>query len=106
MVDFGDTVLATDGPIRVEVVATAKRDLKAGETIDGLGGFMTYGECENVWISEPQGLLPMGLAEGCVLTADVAKDQAIKLSDVTFPEGRLIDRLRAEQAAAFPSPKS
>lgn len=104
VVDFGDTVLATDGPIRVEVIATAKRDLKSGETIDGLGGFMTYGECENVWVSEPEDLLPMGLAEGCVLKNDVAKDQAIKMSDVVFPEGRLIDKLRAEQAQAFPSP--
>jgi predicted homoserine dehydrogenase-like protein len=62
-------VLATDGPIRVEVVATAKRDLKAGEVIDGLGGFMTYGECENVWVSETRGLLPMGIAEGCAWSA-------------------------------------
>jgi predicted homoserine dehydrogenase-like protein len=51
---FGDTVLATEGPIRVEVIATAKRDLKAGETLDGLGGFMTYGECENAWVSGPR----------------------------------------------------
>jgi hypothetical protein len=67
-------VLATDGPIRVEVVATAKRDLKAGEVIDGLGGFMTYGECENVWVSGPEDLLPMGVAEGCRLVRDVPKD--------------------------------
>ncbi|MEM9843187.1 MAG: SAF domain-containing protein, partial [Pseudomonadota bacterium] len=87
-------------------IATAKRDLKAGETIDGLGGFMTYGECENVWVSEPEGLLPMGIAEGCVLLRDVPKDAAIKLSDVSIPEGRLIDQLRAEQAATFPSPAS
>ncbi|CAN0586591.1 unnamed protein product, partial [Ectocarpus sp. 12 AP-2014] len=100
-----DTVLATEGPIRVEVIATAKRDLKAGEVIDGLGGFMTYGECENVWVSEPEGLLPMGIAEGCVLKKDVAKDTAITLADVTLPEGRLIDALRAEQAATFKAPQ-
>jgi predicted homoserine dehydrogenase-like protein len=88
---FGDTVLATDGPIRVEVVATAKRDLKAGQVIDGLGGFMTYGECENVWVSGPEDLLPMGVAEGCRLVRDVPKDTAIRRADVTLPEGRLID---------------
>lgn len=104
VVDFNDTVLATEGPIRVEVIATAKRDLKAGEEIDGLGGFMTYGECENVWVSDPEGLLPMGIAEGCVLVRDVPKDAAIKLSDVTLPEGRLIDQLRAEQATMFEVP--
>jgi predicted homoserine dehydrogenase-like protein len=57
---FGDTVLATEGPIRVEVIATAKRDLKAGEVLDGLGGFMTYGECENAWVSGPEGFCRWG----------------------------------------------
>jgi predicted homoserine dehydrogenase-like protein len=101
---FGDTVLATEGPIRVEVVATAKRDLKAGETLDGLGGFMTYGECENVWVSGPERLLPMGIAEGCRLVRDVPKNQALSYDDVKIPEGRLIDSLRAEQDATFPAP--
>src|SRR6056297_2244456 len=104
VVDFGDTVLATEGPIRVEVIAVAKRDLTVGETIDGLGGFMTYGLCENTWVSCAEGLLPMGLAEGCVLSQNVAKDQALKLSDVTFPAGRVIDALRVEQDAAFHAP--
>lgn len=102
---FGDTVVASDGPIRVEVVSLAKRDLKAGETLDGIGGFCAYGVCENAWVSKPERLLPIGLADGCVLTRDVAKDQAITLDDVTFPDGRLIDRLRAEQDAVFEVPK-
>ncbi len=101
---FDDTVLATDGPARVEVIATAKRDLKAGEILDGLGGFMTYGECENVWVSEPENLLPMGLAEGCKLIRDVPKDQALSYGDVEIPKGRLIDALRAQQNALFPAP--
>jgi len=101
---FRDTVLATDGPIRVEVVATAKRDLKAGEVLDGIGGFLSYGVCENAWTSAAEGLLPMGLSEGCTLTRDVPKDAAIGLADVRMPGERLIDRLRAEQDAAFPTP--
>lgn len=105
VVDFNDTVLATEGPIRVEVVATAKRDLKVGETLDGLGGFMTYGECENVWVSDAQRLLPMGIAEGCVLKRDVNKDQALSYEDVSIPSDRMIDALRAEQASAFAAPK-
>src|SRR6185436_15402897 len=44
---FNDTVIApAAGPV-VDVVATAKIDLKAGEAIDGLGGYKTYGLCEN-----------------------------------------------------------
>lgn len=101
---FADTVLATEGPIRVEVIATAKRDLKAGEVLDGLGGFMTYGECENVWVSGPERLLPMGIAEGCTLVRDVPKDRAVTYDDVKIPEGRLIDALRSEQDATFAAP--
>lgn len=102
---FGDTILATEGPIRVEVIATAKRDLKIGETLDGLGGYMTYGECENAWVSQAEDLLPMGIAEGCTLVRGVTKGVAIRRTDVNIPKGRLIDRLRAEQDGFFPTPK-
>jgi predicted homoserine dehydrogenase-like protein len=82
---FRDTVLATDGPIRVEVMATAKRDLKAGEVLDGIGGFLSYGVCENAWTSADEGLLPMGLSEGCTLVRDVPKDAALTYADVAIP---------------------
>ena len=43
----------------------------------------------------------LGLAEGCVLTRDVAKDEVVTRDDVEIPGGRLIDELRTEQTAAF-----
>ena len=98
---FGDAVLQPLGAPRVEVVATAKRDLKAGETIDGLGGYLTYGEAEKSETAHNQRLLPMGVAEGCRLKRDVAQDQTLTYDDVELPEGRLIDRLREEQEARF-----
>ena len=98
----GDAVMQPiDGP-RVDVVTTAKTDLKAGEVIDALGGYMTYGQCETYAASRAEGLLPMGLAEGCRLRRDVPKDAVLAYADVEIPPGRLIDRLRAEQDAAFP----
>lgn len=98
---FGDAVLAPlDGP-RVEVIATAKRDLPAGTTLDGIGGYDTYGQCETSEVVEADGLLPMGLAEGCRLRQAVVKDQVLGYEDVNVPEGRLVDRLRAEQRARF-----
>ncbi len=99
----GDPVIQPlDGP-RVEVVATAKRDLRAGEVIDGLGGYMTYGQCETYAASRSGGLLPMGLAEGCRLRRDLPKDAVLNYADVEIPPGRLVDRLRAEQDALFPA---
>ncbi len=98
---FGDaTITPLDGP-KVEVVATAKTDLKKGDTLDGIGYYMTYGECENADVVQQENLLPMGVAPGCVLTRDIAKDETLSYEDVIVPEGRLIDQLRKEQAAHF-----
>jgi predicted homoserine dehydrogenase-like protein len=98
---FKDAVMAPiDGPL-VDVITTAKIDLKAGETLDGIGFYMTYGQCEKSAIVREQRLLPMGLAEGCRLKRDIPKDQVLTYDDVEFPEGRLCDKLRAEQDAYF-----
>ncbi|HEY9878948.1 MAG TPA: Gfo/Idh/MocA family oxidoreductase [Leptolyngbyaceae cyanobacterium] len=98
---FGDAVLAPTEGLKVDVVTLAKTDLKAGETIDCIGGYMTYGECETAEITAAENLLPVGLAEGCRLKRDVPKDTALTYDDVELPEGRLCDKLRAEQDALF-----
>lgn len=100
---LNDPVIAPiAGPV-VDVVATAKRDLKAGETLDGIGYYMTYGQCENSDVVQQERLLPIGLAEGCRLKHDIARDQAISYDDVVLPEGKLSVKLRAEQDAHFSS---
>jgi predicted homoserine dehydrogenase-like protein len=98
----GDAVIQPMGAPRVEVVATAKRDLKAGEVLDGLGGYMTYGQCEAYESARAEDLLPMGLAAGARLLRDLPKDAVLTRRDVVLLAGRLVDRLRAEQDAAFP----
>jgi predicted homoserine dehydrogenase-like protein len=85
----------------VDVVATAKTDLKAGATLDGIGYYMTYGQAENADVTLTERLLPMGLAEGCRLIRDVPKDQVLTYDDVELPPGRLSDKLRAEQNEVF-----
>ncbi|MEH2044220.1 NAD(P)H-dependent oxidoreductase [Nostoc sp.] len=98
---FGDAVMSPlAGPL-VDVVTTAKIDLKAGETLDGIGYYMTYGQCENSDIVQQQNLLPMGLAEGCRLKRDISKDRVLTYEDVELPEGRLCDQLRTEQNTYF-----
>lgn len=101
-----DTVIAPlAGPV-VDVITTAKRDLKAGEVLDGIGFYMTYGQCENSDVTQSQDLLPIGLSEGCRLKRDIPKDQVISYADVVLPEHRLCDRLRQEQNALFASPQA
>ncbi len=98
---FGDAAVSADAGHVVDVVATAKRDLRAGEVLDGIGHYMTYGQCVNADRTAAERYLPMGLAAGCTLRRDVAKDALLAYDDVRLPEGRLVDRLRGEQASRF-----
>lgn len=98
---FGDAVIAPRGAPVVEVVATAKRDLKVGETLDELGGYMMYGLAENAGATMRDRLLPIGVAPGCSLLRDVPRDAVITYDDVAVPSGRLTDRLREEQIRMF-----
>lgn len=97
--------MAPLGKPLVDVVTTAKINLKAGEILDGIGYYMTYGQCENSDVTQAQNLLPMGLAEGCRLKRDIPKDQVLTSDDVELPPDRLCDKLRAEQNAYFTTSK-
>ena len=79
----------------------AKRDLEAGEAIDELGGYTVYGEAEMDAVMVRDTLLPIGIAVGATLKQPVAKDAVLTYDDVELPEGRLIDRLLAEQRRHF-----
>lgn len=96
-----DPVLTPVGRPVVDVVATAKVDLSAGTTLDGFGGYHTYGLADNHQAARDQDLLPMGLAQGCTLARAVAKDSVLTWDDVTRPGGRLRDGLWEEQRELF-----
>ncbi|HVX52216.1 MAG TPA: Gfo/Idh/MocA family oxidoreductase [Chitinophagaceae bacterium] len=98
---FKDATLTPIGKPFVEVITMAKMNLKEGQVIDGMGCYMTYGVCENADIAKKQNLLPIGVAEGCLLKRDLAKDEPITYNDVILPAGRLIDKLREEQDEYF-----
>jgi predicted homoserine dehydrogenase-like protein len=98
---FGDAAITPLDAPRVEVVAAAKRDLKAGEILDGLGHYMTYGLCENARVVHAERLLPIGVAEGCRLQRNVTRDRVLGYVDVELPPGRMCDELRRQQDALF-----
>ena len=95
------TVAPLAGPV-CEVVTVAKRDLKAGDRLDGIGGFCTYGLIDNTAVARSVAALPIGLSEGCVLRRDVLKDELLSLDDVVPPLGRLAEALWREQNARWP----
>ena len=98
---FGDAAITPLGAPHVDVIAAAKRDLKEGEILDGLGHYMTYGVCENAQTVHHERLLPIGLAEGCRLRRNIKRDEVLGYDDVDVPRGRLCDELRSEQDALF-----
>ena len=97
LIDFDDPVIVPLGASIVDVVATAKTDLFPGDRLDGIGGFKTYGLCENHSVVIEENLLTMGLSEGCRIIKPVTKDSVITYDDVDVPKGRLIDQLIVEQ---------
>ena len=99
---FGDPTIAPAGAPVTDVIALAKRDLRAGETLDGVGGFTVYGLLENSPTARAEDLLPLGLTDGMTLRRDVPKDQPLTFADVETPPGRLADRLWQEQLERFP----
>jgi predicted homoserine dehydrogenase-like protein len=95
------TVAPIAGPV-CEVVCVAKRNLKLGERLDGIGGFCAYGLIDNASSARGMGALPIGLSEGCVLRRDISKDDVICFDDVhTIPEG-IAGTLWREQNALWP----
>jgi predicted homoserine dehydrogenase-like protein len=95
------TVTPLGAPV-CEVVTMAKRPLKAGEKLDGVGGFFTYGLIDNHAAARATDALPMGLSEGCVLRRDLPRDAVIGFADVDLPDTRLGDRLWEEQCRRWP----
>ncbi len=98
---FRDPTLTPRGAPVCDTIAVAKRDLRAGETLDGMGGFTCYGLIDTYENCRRGDYLPMALSVDCRLKHDIAKDQPISYRDVELPAGRLCDRLRAEQTAHF-----
>jgi predicted homoserine dehydrogenase-like protein len=94
------TVAPIAGPV-CEVLTVAKRDLKAGERLDGVGGFCAYGLIDNSTTARAAAALPIALSEGCVMRHAVSKDQVLTFADVVSPTGRITEELWKEQAARW-----
>ncbi len=89
---------------RGDVVATAKRDLKAGETLDGEGGFTVWGRLYPAESSLEIGGLPIGLADHVTLKNDVAANQPVRWQDVEMDDTSAAYAIRKEMEAKYRQP--
>ena len=84
-----------------DVVATAKRPLKAGEMLDGEGGFCVWGKQTPAAHSLKDGLLPLGLAHNVRLKRDIATGERLKWADVDYNPNDLAVKVRREMEDTF-----
>ena len=97
----GETTLATDRPPSAETVTIAKKRLRSGERIDGIGGFCVYGVIERADAARREDLLPLGLASGARIVNDLEAGTPLTYADVALDESFTITSLRREQDALF-----
>lgn len=91
--------LATAAPLpqpTADVIAHAKRDLAAGDRLDGSGGWSVYGLIERATVALAGRSLPLGLAGNVMLRRAVQADQALTYDDVVAGDSPAW-RLRQEQ---------
>lgn len=91
---------ATQG-FRGDVVATAKRPLKAGEMLDGEGGFTVWGKLYPAETSLKMGGLPIGLAHNMRLKTDIAAGQSLRWADVEIGADNEAVRIRRTMEDRF-----
>lgn len=89
------------GHFNADVIATAKRDLNPGETLDGEGGYTVFGKLFPAKRSLALGSLPLGLAHHLKLIRPVKKDQSLTWEDVQIDPALPAYRIRREMEAMF-----
>jgi predicted homoserine dehydrogenase-like protein len=86
---------------RADVVATAKRDLRAGEVLDGEGGYTVYGRLAPAEASLALGALPLGLAHGVKLVNPIPAGASVRWADVQIDATLEAVRVRREMEREF-----
>ena len=86
---------------RGDAVATAKRDLKPGEMLDGEGGYAVWANAIPASRSLAVGGLPIGLAHNVKLKRAVARDTIVSVEDVELVKDLDVLKLRREMETQY-----
>jgi predicted homoserine dehydrogenase-like protein len=98
---YGAATVAPGGAPVADVATFAKRALRAGERLDGIGGEHAYGLIVRADEARAEGLLPIGLASYARLSRDIARDQPVPRDAVVFEEDNVALDLRRRQDARW-----
>lgn len=100
---YNEATIAPIGDIVTEVTTIAKKDLKAGEVIDGIGGFAVYGSVDKAEDARAKNLLPLGISDGAKLKQDVKQGEKLTLDMVELDKDSVIYELWKLQKRVFKS---
>ena len=99
---YHEGVIVPKGGLVSEVITVAKKDMKAGEHLDGIGGYTTYGSIDTHEHAKEAGFVPFGLInKNAVLKKDVKKGQLLTYDDVEIDKNTLIYQIRQKQDEIF-----
>ncbi len=99
---YGEPTISPAGAPVSETVAVAKKDLKAGESLDGIGGYTVYGIIDTAENARKQNALPIGLInDKTVLKTDVKKGETICYNMVNLDDDSIVLQLRRIQDKFF-----
>lgn len=97
VIDGEPTIIPLDGPVS-ECIAVAKRDLKVGETIDGIGGYTTYGSIATAQETYEKGYVVYALVnKNTRMKCDVKKGTLLTLDMVDLDTSTQLYQVRKEQ---------
>lgn len=94
---YGESAGHPLGGLVTECIAISKKEIKAGETLDGIGEWCYRGSVDHASVAQEERLLPLGMAKGCKVIRDIPKDTVISYADVELPEDSVLVNLRKIQ---------
>jgi len=96
---YGEATMAACAAPRAECVAAAKRDLRAGDTVDGIGGTAVYGLIDTAARCARAGAVPIGIVQRARVRRDVGRGAVLTYDDLTLDETLTIVQVRRLQDA-------
>ncbi|MCL1935044.1 MAG: NAD(P)-dependent oxidoreductase [Defluviitaleaceae bacterium] len=101
VIEKEETINSIDGLVS-ECIAVAKKDLKAGEYLDGVGGYTTYGSITEIEDSQKNNYVPLGLLnEKARVIKDIKKGEYLTKEKIELDKTTLIYKIRKEQDKIF-----
>lgn len=99
---YNEATIAPEKGYVAHTVAVAKKDMEAGETVQGIGSDTAYGTLVEADRAYGEGLLPIGLLVGeAKLRRPVKKGQMLRMEDVALDEGSLLVKLFMQEHNRF-----